>query len=131
MSKPILDVKITTSDDRTARVKAVLDSGSFYSIVREDVLPSGSLPIRFLTPRPFGTASKGGQLQATGEQPLIVTIGRKNIRVLTYVSPDLNKEMILGAGAMQEWDISIVNKSGRTTVNVGRDMNDPDLTEID
>ena len=131
MSKPILRVRISTSDEHTAMVSAVLDSGSFYTILRENALPSGAALSRYTASREFGTARKGGKIRMVGELILIVKIGRKSIRTPAYVSPDLNKEMLLGAEAMQAWDISILNRKGRTTVQVGRDMDDPDITEID
>src|SRR6185369_15535135 len=43
MGKLILDIKITSPDDKSATVKAVFDSGSFYSILREDKVPKGAV----------------------------------------------------------------------------------------
>ena len=61
---------------------------------------------------------------------------RDDIRVaaisdIALVSPDLSQEMIVGAGTMQKWDISIINRNGHTEVTVGRDMHDPDIIEVD
>lgn len=35
----MLNVTLVTADEKTVPVKAVFDTGSFYTIVREDVLP--------------------------------------------------------------------------------------------
>jgi len=130
MKKPVLDILITTPDESSVPVKAVFDSGSFYSILREDKVPAGALIHRHKTPRIFRAAAKGTRLSATGEIPLVLTIGDKMVDGAVYVSPDLSQEMLVGAGMMQMWDISIITRNGRTEVVVGRDMRDPDLTEV-
>ncbi len=38
--------------------------------------------------------------------------------------------MLIGAGLMQMWDISIRNKNGHTKIHVGHDMNDPDIQTV-
>ena len=131
MSKPIREIKITTPDDKSSVVKAVFDSGSFYSILREDKVPSGAGLFHRKVPRSFRTAAKGTVFSATGELPLVLTIGDRQVDDLVLVSADLYQEMLVGAGTMQKWDISIVNLNGRTDVEVGRDMRDPDVTEVD
>lgn len=131
MSKPILDIEIKTLDDKAATVKAVFDSGSFYTILREDRVPSSASIVRGKSPRMLRAAAKGSQLAAIGEVSLVLTIGNRQIDDVALVSPDLSQEMIVGAGTMQKWDISIVNRNGHTEVTVGRDMHDPDITEVD
>ena len=39
MSKPIHEITIETMEKKTNKVKTLFDTGSFYTIVREDVLP--------------------------------------------------------------------------------------------
>lgn len=131
VSKPVLDVHVATPDGRSVATKALVDSGSFYTIVREDVLPTGAGFFRFEAPRPMNTAGKEGSVQATGVTVLVVSIGGKRIQCSALVSPDLRRELILGAEAMQGWDITIRNRNGHTEVLVGRDMDDPELTEVD
>jgi len=131
VSNPIREIKITTPDERSAVVQAVFDSGAFYTILREDKVPAGASVLRRKHPRPFRTAAKGGSLLATGELPLVLTIGDKEVDDLALISSDLSQEMLVGAGTMQKWDISIVNRNGSTDVVVGRDMHDPDVIELD
>ena len=131
MSKPILDVEIHTPDDAVALVKAVFDTGSFYTIVREDRVPSSASIVRRKSPWTLRAAARGSQLTAVGEVSLVLSIGDRQIHDIALVSPDLSQEMLVGAGTMQKWDISIVNRNGHTDVSVGRDMHDPDITEVD
>ncbi|MBI4601255.1 MAG: hypothetical protein HY721_04760 [Planctomycetes bacterium] len=131
MSKPILDVKITSPEEKSSRVKAVFDSGSFFSVLRQDKVPPGAATVGLKTPRRFRAAGKGTQVSATAEITLVLAIGGKEIEDAVLISPDLTQEMLVGAGTMQKWDISILNRSGRTEVTVGRDMHDPELTGVD
>jgi hypothetical protein len=131
MSKAVLDVRITTLDEKSATVKAMFDPGSFYSILREDKVPAGAAMIKRVHPRNFRTAAKGSSFSATGELPVVLTIGSREVDDVVLVSADLSQEMLVGAGTMQKWDISIVTRGGRTEVAVGRDMHDPDVTEVD
>ena len=131
MGNPVLDVILTTTEETSVKLKAVFDSGSFYSILREDKVPVGTLVHRNKTPRSFRTASSGSRLSTTGELPVVITIGERKVDDVVLVSADLSQEMLVGAGTMQKWDISLVNRSGRTEVVVGRDMRDPDVTEVD
>jgi hypothetical protein len=131
MAKPIQEIRITTPDDKSAMVKAVFDSGSFYTILREDKVPAGASVLKRKHPRSFRTAARGGSFSATGELPLVLTIGDREVDDLALVSSDISQEMLVGAGTMQKWDISIVNRAGRTEVAVGRDMHDPDVIEVD
>ena len=131
MTKPTRDIKITTPDEKSATVKAVFDSGSFYTILHEDKVPAGARVLERKHPRSFRTAARGGSLSATGELPLVLTIGDREVDDIALVSSDLSQEMLVGAGTMQKWDISIVNREGRTDVHVGRDMRDPDVIEVD
>ncbi|MBI2059133.1 MAG: hypothetical protein HYT87_05115 [Nitrospirae bacterium] len=62
---------------------------------------------------------------------LVMTIGEKMIQDDALVSPDLGQDMLVGAGTMQKWDIIIRNRNGKTKVIVGRDMRDPEITEVD
>ncbi len=126
MSKPIVEITVTTPPEKSSRVKAVFDSGSFYSFIREDRVPPGSTVLKRREPRAFRSASKG-KILATGEVPVILTIGDKEVEDVAFVSADLAPEMVVGVGLMQKWDISIVSRNGRTEVVVGRDMSEPDL----
>lgn len=131
MGKLVLDIKITSPDERTATVKAVFDWGSFYSILREDKVPKGAMFVKRKAPRSFRAAAKGSKLLAIGELSLIMSIRDKQIDDFVLISPDLSQEMLVGAGTMQKWDISIVNRDGHTELSLGRDMRDPDITEVD
>ena len=131
MSKPILDIEIHTPDDAFTTVKAVFDTGSFYTIVREDRVPSQAAIVRRKIPRILRAAARGSQLTAVGEVSLVLSIGGREIDDVALVSPELAQEMLVGAGTMQKWDISILNQGGHTEVSVGRDMHDPDITEVD
>jgi hypothetical protein len=131
MSKPVVEIQITTLDEKSAAVKAVFDTGSFYSILRADKVPPGANVIQRSEPRVFRTAARDGSLHATGELPVVMTIGDREVDDVVMVAPELSQELIVGAGTMQKWDISVVTKEGRTAVHVGRHMHDPDVTEVD
>ena len=131
MSKPIAEVLITTQDELIAKARAVFDTGSFFTILRQDKLPAGAAVVWKRIPREFSTAASGGKLRATAELVMAITIGEKTIEDSVLVSPDLAQEMLIGAGTMQKWDITIQNKNGETAIIVGRDLSDPDITEID
>ena len=130
MSKPIRKVEIATPDQKSATVKTVFDTGSFYTIVREDKVPSPRFIGKTKSPWKFTAASKGSALIADGEVTLVFTIGKKQIADMALVSSELSQEMIIGAGTMQKWDISILNTNGKTKVRVGRDMHDPQITSV-
>ena len=49
---------------------------------------------------------------------------------VVFVNSGLAQEMLVGAGTMQKWDISIVTQRGLTEVFVGRDMRDPDINDV-
>lgn len=131
MSKPVLEIEVMTSDDVTGKVMAVVDSGSFYTIIREDCVPSAAAVMKRKTVRTFRAASTGSKLTATGDVALVMTVEGRQIDDIALVSPDLAQEMLLGAGTMQKWDISILNANGHTKVTVGRDMRDPHIVEVD
>lgn len=42
MSNPVLDVAITTLDEKSARVRAVFDTRAHPTIIRKDRLPRGA-----------------------------------------------------------------------------------------
>ncbi len=130
MSKPLQTVTLTSTDQRQRRVPALFDSGSFYTIVREDCLPSSKAVLRYKVPRQLGTASKGGKVTVVGVTFLVIGIGKKKINESALVAKGLSREMIIGAGAMQAWDITLHNRNGSTRVHVGHDMRDPEITEV-
>ncbi|MBI2058387.1 MAG: hypothetical protein HYT87_01315 [Nitrospirae bacterium] len=130
MSKPIRDVQVTTLDDKTRQVKAVIDTGSFYTIIREDRLPSTTTLARRAVPREL-RAAQGGKLRVTGDVSIVMLVEGKMIDDVAMVSPELAQEMLIGAGTMQKWDISVLHENGHTSVRVGRDMRDPEITEVD
>src|SRR2546428_5412865 len=101
MSKPIANVKITTLEDRSAEASAVFDSGSFYTIIRENKVPEGAMITWRATPKEFNTAASGGRLKVTGGISMVISIGDKMIDDLVLVSPNLAQEMLIGAGTMQ------------------------------
>lgn len=131
MSKLVSEVTISTMDEKSGNVKAVFDTGSFNTIVREDRLPAGAPIERRLTPLEFRTAAQGGKLRVIGVIVLSITIGDKMIQDDAMVSPDLAQDMLVGAKTMQAWDITIQNQNGQTKIIVGHDMRDPDIIEVD
>ncbi len=131
MGKLVMDVVITTVERNTSTVRAVWDSGSFYTIIREDRLPPGSGIQRYPSPEILRGAAKGSRLEMIGVTELIFTVGEKMIRDSALVSPDLAQDLLIGAKTMQAWDISIVNSNGHTTISIGHDMRDPDIIEVD
>lgn len=131
MSKPILEIGITTLDEKTGQARAVFDSGSFYTIIRQDKVPQEANVLRRTSPVEFRAASKGSTLTVVAEVSLVMTIGEKRIQDSALISPDLVQEMLVGAKTMQAWDITIRNQNGKTEVIVGHDMRDPDITEVD
>lgn len=130
MSKPIRKVEIETAEGIRSEVDALVDLGSFDSLIREDCVPPGASIFRFKTPSSYGTAAKGGRLGAVGKIYLMVTLEGHPIDLHATVCPDLSGQLIIGAGIMQMWDISIQNDNGHTKVIVGRDRNDPDIQTV-
>src|SRR3990172_11275412 len=118
MSKPIKRITLTTNDRKSVEVNAVFDTSSFYSIIREDLVPSPNMIARYSSPDKFGNATKGGHLSILGTVNLTMTIGKKMIQDEARVSPQLRSDFILGAKTMQSWDISIKNKKGNTKITI-------------
>jgi hypothetical protein len=131
MTKPVLEIEVTTADGISGNVKAVFDTGSFYTLIREDKVPPGARVIPRKEPRVFRTAARGQRFSAVAELPLVLTIGDKAVEDVALVATDLSQEMLVGAGTLQKWDISIITRQGRTEVSVGRHMRDPDIMEVD
>lgn len=131
MGKPVKEITIATLEEKTSTVLALFDCGSFFSIIREDKVPKGATVVWRATPKEFKTATEGGKLIVTGELPLVMTIGEKMIEDSVLVSPHLAQDMLVGAGTMQKWDISIVNINGQTDVVVKHDLRDPQINEVD
>ena len=131
MSKPVQKIIITTNDEKSTEINAVFDSGSFYTIIRQDRIPRGAAVLERLNTQTFRTAGQGGKLNITGDISLTFTIGDKMIHDSAFVSPDLVSDMLLGAKTMQAWDISITNNKGKTEIIIGHDMRDPEITEVD
>ena len=130
MTKPIIDVELESMDGYKGAARAVFDSGSHSTLIREDCLPKGTVMGRRKKRLVFKTAAKGGTLEIVGGVVLIITIGDRMIRDEALVSPDLSQEMIIGAGTMQKWDITLRNTNGRTQVEIPKDLNDPDIQEV-
>lgn len=132
MSKPVKEIHVTSLDGKSGAVKAVFDTGSFYTIIREDRVPSGAQIVREGAQQQFRTAAQGGKLEINGVLPMArIIIGEKIIEDSMLVSPNLAQEMLIGAKTMQSWDVSIINTNGQTDVVVKHDMRDPDITEVD
>ena len=131
MSKPLRNVEIRTADDKIGRAEAVFDPGSFYTILRENKVPSGAMIIRRPTPLTLRAASLGSSLTVSGDLTLVMILDDREFDDAVLVSPDLAQEMLIGAGTMQKWDISILNRNGSTEIRVGRDRRDPAITEVD
>ncbi|MBI2060812.1 MAG: hypothetical protein HYT87_13675 [Nitrospirae bacterium] len=130
MGKPVLTITVISGDKKKKTIPALFDTGSHYSIIRSDCVPSARTVIRFPLIKTLGTASKTGGVRIVGETGLIMTIGRRRINDRVLVSPDLKREMVIGADTMQGWDITIKNRNGKTRVSVGHDMRDPDIIEV-
>ncbi|MBI2060159.1 MAG: hypothetical protein HYT87_10340 [Nitrospirae bacterium] len=131
MSKPVLEVGLTTLEGKNTRLRAVFDTGAYPSIVREDRIPTGATVIRRAEPAEMRTAATGGKLRITGGVIFVIEIGEKLVQTYALVSPDLAQDMLIGSETMQAWDITIQNSNGRTKVIVGRDLRDPDIQEVD
>lgn len=130
MGKPVIDVKVQTTEGVEFHTKTLFDSGAFYTVIRDDILPPGTQILRYKSPETFGTAAKEGQITVTGITNVIIAVGGKMVSTRAFVSPDLRREFLVGAETMQAWDISIVTTNGKTEIRVGHDMHDPDITEI-
>ncbi|MBI2060873.1 MAG: hypothetical protein HYT87_13985 [Nitrospirae bacterium] len=130
MSKPIRDTEIETWDGRRAQVRAVVDSGCYPTIVRQDRLPEGTQVIGGVT-REMRTAAEGGKLRIVGVTFLVMKLEGRIIEDEALISPDLAQDLLIGAKTMQAWDIRILNNNGSTTVRIGRDTRDPEITEVD
>lgn len=126
-----MEVTLIATDQKKKKAPALFDSGSFYTLVRSDCLPSPAAMLHYRAAKKLGTAKKGTQLHVTGTTELIIHIGQRRILAHVLVSPNLAREAIIGAETMQAWDISIRNRNEKTRVVVGRDMRDPDISEVD
>lgn len=131
MSKPIRTIKVKTMDGKRAEVEALIDTGSFYTIIRQDCVPPGAKVVRYRTVERLGTAGKSGQVRIVASAEMILEVEGHPINDDVRISPDLKREFVLGAKTMQAWDISVKNKNGHTKVVVGRDMNDPDIQAVE
>lgn len=130
MSKPIVSINIKTFDGKSGKVNAIFDTGSYYTLIRENCVPADAAVIKLKNQKFFGTAHKSGQLKIVASLPLILVINGHPVDDGVLVCPDLKSEFIIGAKTMQSWDISIKNKNGQTKIHVGRDMNDPDIQTV-
>lgn len=131
MSKPVKKITITTADEKTGEVNAVFDRGSFYTIIRQDKIPAGATVLPQLHLQTFRTAGEGGRVNISAHIHLIMSIGDKMIDDSALVSPNLVSDLLIGAKTIQAWDISILNKNGNTQIQIGHDMRDPEITEVD
>lgn len=131
VSKPILNITIETVDAQRAGVRAVFDSGSHFTLVRESILPPGTQVLKYAKPKELRTASRQGRISVTGATQLVLLIGERMIQDDALICPDLGQELLVGAGTMQKWDVTIRNDNGHTSVEVGLDLRDPDITEVD
>ncbi|MBI3271233.1 MAG: hypothetical protein HYZ53_19675 [Planctomycetes bacterium] len=131
MGKPILPVTVQDVEGHTARVLALFDTGSHPTLLRQSCLPPDARLLTYAKPREFRTPGVSGNLSVVAVTHLVVTVGERMVEDDVLISPDLRQEMIVGAGTMQKWDISIRNANGDTSVVVGRDLRDPDVTEVD
>ena len=126
--KPKFQIKVSSLDNKTSVLNALFDTGSFYTIIRKDKLPGTQF---FVAPQTFRTAAHGGKLHIDGQTILRMEHEGKTIEDDVLISSDLVGEMIVGAKTMQCWDVTIHNTSGHTQVIFGKDIHDPDITEVD
>ena len=131
MTKPILEAKLESLDGKTGKAKAVFDTGASVTLIREDCVPTGALVTPRAKPRRYKTAGQDGKVSAIGGLIMTMTFGDHVIKDEVDVSPDLVREMLIGVGTMQKWDISVVTKNGSTRVEFGRDLLDPEMEHID
>jgi hypothetical protein len=131
MSKPVVTVTILAAKGKSAVLPAVFDTGSFFTIVRRDCLPAGTAVRPLASPLRLRAATKGSRLKVAGTAELVIQVGRKRIMDDALVSPNLAPKMLIGAKTMQAWDISIRNRNGSTRIVLGRDLRDPEITEVD
>ncbi|MBI4028682.1 MAG: hypothetical protein HY360_27130 [Verrucomicrobia bacterium] len=131
MSKPIVEVKVTTAAGQDLVLKALFDTGSFYTIARDGVLPAGTPLLQYAVPKILGTAGKEGRVTIHGATDFTIAIGNKMINTRVLISRDLKRDLLIGAETMQAWDISILIRAGKTEIQVGHDMRDPEITEVD
>ena len=128
--KPIQNITVETLDGNSKTLEALVDSGSFYTIIRSDALPVTTSMYYYREPKLFGTAAQEGKLKILGVITLIIEINNQRIDDSVLISDHLSSDMIIGAKTMQAWDISIVNDNGNTKIKVGRDMRDPVITTV-
>jgi len=130
MAKPVVEIQITTLDEKTAAVQGGLRRApSTRSCALTRFPPGCRHPAIRASSLPDG--GPGGFPARHGELPVVMTIGDREVDDVVMVAPELSQELIVGRGTMQKWDISVVTKEGRTAVHVGRHMHDPDVTEVD
>lgn len=111
-------------------MEAVFDTGSFYTIIRENCIPEGTLILRPTKERFLGTAKQGSKIAITGSVHLEIDVNGRPIEGEAFVCPDMTSELIIGAGIMQMWNITTRNVNGQTAIDVGRDRNDPHIQTV-
>jgi len=131
MGKPIRKVIVSTLDGKSAEVRAVIDSGSHPTVIQENCVPKGTIVLPYAKPEVLATTAKGGRLKVIGETVFEIRLEGSRIRDNVLIVPDLSQQMLIGVKTMQAWDITIGNKNGETTVEVGLDLSNPDVNEID
>jgi predicted aspartyl protease len=130
MAKPVIEVKVAAPGKKKfSKLEALFDTGSYYNIIRADLLPAQATAMPFK--EKMGTAAKKGVVEISGVTVLHFDIGGRHIMDDVRISPNLNRELIIGAGTMQKWDISVQNTKGHTRVVLKKDMHDPDIMLVE
>ena len=80
MSKPIRTIKVKTMDGKKTVVEALINTGSFYTIIRQDRVPSGAKVISYSKPEKLGTAKKSGQVRVVASAEMIIEIEGRPIK---------------------------------------------------
>jgi hypothetical protein len=108
----VLEHEITLVGQKGSRAcRALFDSGSSYSIVRDDI----AREIAVLNPLPdpenwvFETAAAGQTMQALDIVPLVFRFADSEAHFSDeiVVLKDLTEEVIIGALTMQKWQIKL------------------------
>lgn len=72
MGKPVREVTLTTPEEKTTRANALFDSGSFYTILKENLLPPETHIVEYKTPREFKTAGQERKVRIRGFTELLL-----------------------------------------------------------
>lgn len=129
MIKPLVKIRIETTDGFRSELDAVIDPAVFYSKICLNALPKSADWIRCSGTQRRNILS-GRIHDAVGWIPLVICLEGHELDVGMIVCSSLPSPVVIGKDAIHPWGITIERKNGRIVVRVARDRNDPDVRTV-